>query len=207
MLLLHPFPQNFAIIRTSQCPAPCHHKRQQNDLNTIEFAPSMSTTVGSGNSTWSLRSDAPYAFQHCYGSMGDLTTSCNSSSNGITSHHHRRLVVPTAELHADANADFCGTYGHVRQLLDLRYHVRYRKQRQWLHDAIIEDSLLEHLHQKTSEHKHNNHAQNDEMLGGSSLWLILLVGVHGAGKHTTIRKLVDTQHLRLASFVCVDTGR
>jgi len=36
---------------------------------------------------------------------------------------------------------FFGAYGHIRSQLDYTYHSHYKKERQWLHDSIIEDAL------------------------------------------------------------------
>eukprot|EP00977_Amphora_coffeiformis_P006958 scaffold1513_cov100-Amphora_coffeaeformis.AAC.7 len=44
----------------------------------------------------------------------------------------------------DTTTYFHGAYAKVRQQLDYSYHTHYRKERQWLHDAIIEDCLLKH---------------------------------------------------------------
>lgn len=46
----------------------------------------------------------------------------------------------TSETFQASEAKFYGAYAEFRKKLDyLKYHVHYRKERQWLHDSIIED--------------------------------------------------------------------
>ena len=71
----------------------------------------------------------------------------------LTPSAHERLAkrtsTTTEEQHycRDDNAGFYGSYANIRKKLDYTYHVHYRKQRQWLHDCIIEDCLLKHQRQ------------------------------------------------------------
>jgi len=105
----------------------------------------------------------------------------------------------TEENHTETgDTGFYGAYGNVRKKLDYSYHVHYRKERQWLHDAIIEDCMLEHQHDDWS------HQEMTTVLPRRP-WLIVMAGAHGAGKHYVIRELVNTETLPLLSFVCVDT--
>lgn len=89
---------------------------------------------------------------------------------------------------------FYGAHGHIRKQLDYSYHQHYRKERQWLHDSIIEDYL-------------HNGAYADPNSLPCDPWLILTVGCQGAGKRYVIDKLVNEGKLPLLSFVCVDTGK
>lgn len=160
----------------------------------------------------------------------------------LTPSAHQRLVkrfqqhLTTTEEHhsvAGAPAGFYGSYANIRKKLDYTYHVYYRKERQWLHDCIIEDCLLKHQQQDEAAQEENNDNNDNpssssplqaccNASGTSSLnyydyhqgtsvllpkhqWLILMVGVHGAAKHCTIRKLIDAGRLPLLSLVCVDT--
>jgi len=122
---------------------------------------------------------------------------------------------------------FYGAYAKVRQTLDYSYHVHYRKERQWLHDAIIEDNLLKHQQAQdasqaqaqqsqpqdanrsdsstTSSSTMSDYHQGTPVLLPRNPCLIFMVGVHGAAKHSTVRQLLDQQRLRLLSLVCVDT--
>jgi dephospho-CoA kinase len=100
---------------------------------------------------------------------------------------------------------FIGTYGHLRRKLDYEYHAHYQKQRQWLHDAIIEDSLLH-------EHQHDDWSIPVETRlpdPNDGLWIILIVGMHGSGKHHVVRTLSDPNqpkyHWKLRSYGCIDT--
>lgn len=112
----------------------------------------------------------------------------------------RRFVVQksTEELHsAEPNGiHFYGAHGKLRKDLDYNYHSHYRKERQLLHDAIIEDSFL----------ADEDISVNQTALPTTSLWLILAVGVHGVGKHRAVQDLILTNRLRLLSLVCIDTG-
>lgn len=142
--------------------------------------------------------------------------------------HHRRYFGGTAiprttteEEHSTAaHSGFYGAYAKVRQKLDYSYHVYYRKERQWLHDAIIEDCLLKHQlldeqqqpqsNQKQQSNQQQQQQRYDYHQGKPVLlpqypWLICMVGVHGAAKHCTVRKLLDGGRLPLLSLVCVDT--
>jgi predicted kinase len=105
---------------------------------------------------------------------------------------------------AERDAGFYGSYANVRRKLDYSYHVHYRKERQWLHDAIIEDNLLKHQQQDDDSDAIDYH-QGKPVILPRYPWLILMVGVHGAAKHSTVRQLIDTGRLKLLSLVCVDT--
>ena len=129
---------------------------------------------------------------------------------------------------------FYGAYANLRKKLDYSYHVHYRKERQWLHDAIIEDLLLKHQQldeqaslsayhhpdsslDSTNDYNNNKTIQNQQQnifydyhQGRSVIlpkypWLVFMVGVHGAAKHSTVRKLIDAGYFPLLSLVCVDT--
>lgn len=101
---------------------------------------------------------------------------------------------PTTPPHTNG---FVGTYGHIRKRLDYTYHTHYVKQRQWLHDAIIQDSLIKQESGVTALDPHNNLPLQKPVL-------ILAVGVHGAGKHRVIRELVLSGKLQLQSLVDID---
>ena len=66
-------------------------------------------------------------------------------------------------------------------------------ERQFVQDSIIED-YLEAVEENESENASSN----------PSNWLILTVGVKGAGKQHVIRELVDSGHLPLDAYVLVD---
>lgn len=88
---------------------------------------------------------------------------------------------------------FYGAYGHIRKQLDYDYHTYYRKERQWLHDSIIEDFL-------------RNGSYNNPHRKPVNPWFILTVGCQGAGKRHVIDQLVEEEKLPLVSFACVDAG-
>lgn len=85
---------------------------------------------------------------------------------------------------------FYGAYGHIRKQLDYSYHQYYRKERQWLHDSIIEEYL--------------RGANADPNSLPCDPWLILTVGCQGAGKRYVIETLAEENRLPLLSIVCVD---
>lgn len=72
-------------------------------------------------------------------SSRDLSTSSSSSSFGD-----------------DDQYAFQGPYKHIRETLDYGYHCRYRKDRQWLQDSII-DKLL---HEIVLNNNNNNNYQS-----------------------------------------------
>jgi len=138
------------------------------------------------------------------GHLDDFYSGAKQLSRSARERLVRRFSVrkSTEEHHSVSNDDnavgFYGAYGNVRKKLDYKYHVHYRKERQWLHDAIIEDCLLEHQHDDWS------HQEMTTVLPRTP-WLIIMAGVHGAGKHHVIRELIETERLPLLSYVCVDT--
>jgi predicted kinase len=101
-------------------------------------------------------------------------------------------LVSTEQHNGVANTDaFFGPYAHLRQRLDYAYHTNYRKERQWLHDAIIEDMLED---------------EDDEAgcIIPSEPWLIYTVGPQGAGKRHVVHHITQKGQLQLLSFVHVD---
>ena len=107
----------------------------------------------------------------------------------------RFSVALSTEQHFGINYDetpvFVGAFGNIRkQFLDHdKYHSHYRKERQWLHDSIVEDYLA------------NNSSEHTER---DTIWFILTVGVQGAGKHHTMRALREQNNLSLP-YCCVDS--
>lgn len=133
----------------------------------------------------------------------DLTVS-NSLSD--ETHYHERLPSPSSRFYRPLCLEssteehfrcqeageqrFYGAYGHLRQKLDYSYHSHYQKQRQWLHDSIIDDIL-------------NNVTQAEIQC---EPWVIITAGAQGAGKRHTMEQLLKTNRLPLTSIVFVDTG-
>jgi hypothetical protein len=108
--------------------------------------------------------------------------------NETTEKHY--AIAPQEKPH------FYGAYGVVRRKLDYSYHSHYCKERQFVHDGIIEDYLdSSETEEEQSETKDGMYSKN---------WLLLTVGVQGAGKAHTIRELVDSGHLPISSYVRVD---
>jgi len=99
----------------------------------------------------------------------------------------------TEEQFRSETHEFYGAYGYIREQLDHQYHVCYRKERQWLHDSIIEGYLQDGA------------SANPSQLP-TDPWLILTVGCQGAGKRYVVETLTDDKRLGLISYVMVDAG-
>jgi hypothetical protein len=102
-------------------------------------------------------------------------------------------VISTEQCNRDDTAPFRGPYAHLRKDLDYTYHARYRKERQWLQDSIIEDIMEAHL--------------PDDMtvcVTPKEPWLVFTVGPRGAGKKRVLKELASDNRLPLLSYVRVD---
>ncbi|KAL7572069.1 hypothetical protein ACA910_001716 [Epithemia clementina (nom. ined.)] len=93
---------------------------------------------------------------------------------------------------------FVGAFGSIRKhRLDHKsFHGYYKKERQWLHDSIIEDYLEEE--EKAVDDEETKDA------GSNALWFILTAGVQGAGKHYTMRSLAEQDKFLLTRYCRVD---
>ena len=175
------------------CDEPEHHHPQ--DHPSAELVGSTGTTMHRVNTTGHLLLD-DFSATPLSPSARERLVKRFSLRKKSTEEHHS--VTAAAGGDAAAVVGFYGAYGSLRKTLDYTYHVHYRKERQWLHDAIIEDCLLEHQHDDWS------HQEMSTVLPRTP-WLILMAGAHGAGKHHVVRELMNTDRLPLLSFVCVDT--
>lgn len=88
---------------------------------------------------------------------------------------------------------FYGAHGMLRKQLDYSYHCHYHKERQFVHDSIVEDYL------ETAEEK-----ETEENSDHSTNWLIFTIGVQGAGKQHAFRELVESDVIPIRSYVRVD---
>lgn len=102
-------------------------------------------------------------------------------------------VISTEQCNRDDSAPFRGPYAHLRKELDYTYHAKYRKERQWLQDSIIEDILEAHLPDDFSA-----------CVTPKEPWLIFTVGPRGAGKKHVLKQLALDNRLPLLSYVRVD---
>jgi len=84
-----------------------------------------------------------------------------------------------------------GAYGHLRSTLDYSYHCHYQKQRQWLHDSIIEDILESGI-------------EGSSPTSNVDPWLIFTVGAQGAGKRYVMDHLIQTHRFSLRDHITVD---
>ena len=94
------------------------------------------------------------------------------------------------------SALFVGAYGHIRKkyIDHVHYHSHYQKERQWLHDSIIEDYI----------ENSNEHSPSSLVVDEGQQWLIFTVGVQGAGKKYTIEYLMEEHTLVLQNFCSID---
>jgi predicted kinase len=155
-----------------------------------------------GDTSSSVSRKKKTSFQH-FDSEPSLSTTPFTTSSGFGKRRSSVIrksvvlkrfstLVSTEQHNGVANTDeFFGPYAHLRQRLDYTYHTNYRKERQWLHDAIIEDML---------------EVEDDEAgcIIPSEPWLIYTVGPQGAGKRHVVHKLTQEENLQLLSFVHVD---
>lgn len=98
-------------------------------------------------------------------------------------------------MHKTNSELYTGSFGQIRKQLDYQYHAHYRKERQWLHDAVIEDVSLE-----------GEESSKKENMARQTPWLILLIGTRESSKHSFVKDLIDSNRLRLHRFVTVDPG-
>lgn len=103
--------------------------------------------------------------------------------------------VSTEENFRSDDMQFYGPYSHIRKLLDYSYHSNYKKERQWLQDAIINDIL------KTAELTDIN---GNKCTTPTEPWLVFTAGALGAGKSHTIRTLKEKGRFPLMAFIFVD---
>ena len=111
--------------------------------------------------------------------------------------HTRRISVraSTEENFKSEDMEFYGPYSHIRAVLDYSYHSNYKKERQWLQDAIINDIL------KTAQLTDVN---GDTCTTPTEPWLVFTAGAQGAGKSHTIRVLKEKGRFPLVAFTFVD---
>jgi hypothetical protein len=153
-----------------------------------------------------------------YNSIVSATENVGCSSSDTTYNNislsRSNSILDAVEL-SKTNVEqlFFGAYGHLRKKLDYSYHSYYRKERQWLHDSIIEDFLeyqdddiaCDCSKEGTLNIKNTSQSRTRSETRFNP-WLILSVGVQGAGKHYTINNLVRNKRLRLRSFINVAPG-
>lgn len=101
----------------------------------------------------------------------------------------------TEENFKSEDMSFYGPYSHIRAMLDYKYHSNYKKERQWLQDAIINDIL------KTAQLTDIN---GDTCTTPTEPWLVFTAGAQGAGKSHTIKVLKEKGRFPLIAFVFVD---
>lgn len=101
----------------------------------------------------------------------------------------------TEENFKSEDMSFYGPYSHIRAMLDYDYHSNYKKERQWLQDAIINDIL------KTAQLTDVN---GNTCTTPTEPWLVFTAGAQGAGKSHTIKALKEKGRFPLNAFIFVD---
>ena len=137
---------------TATFPTPKDPEEETDDEEeekTSPLRPLPITTTGIASSSSSSSFVSTIHRVHTTGNLRDDYITAKQ----LTPSAHQRLVkrfqqhlTTTEEHHAVAGAPaiFYGSYANIRKKLDYTYHAHYRKERQWLHDCIIEDCLLKH---------------------------------------------------------------
>jgi len=101
----------------------------------------------------------------------------------------------TEENYKAFDMRFYGSFAHIRKTRDYTFHSNYTTKRQWLHDSIIEETLVGGTGIDV------NGVEGDTP---DRPWIIFTAGVKGAGKRYTINSLLDNGTLPLVGFVAVD---
>ena len=105
------------------------------------------------------------------------------------------IEVSTEDNYKSNDVNFYGPYAHIRKTLDYTYHCNYRRERQFLQDSIISDTL--------------NLATIVDKFGSvcttpTEPFLVFTAGAMGAGKSYTLNSIHDKYRFPLAAFVKVD---
>jgi uncharacterized phage-like protein YoqJ len=106
------------------------------------------------------------------------------------------LDLSTEENYQTSSMKFYGPYAHIRKKLDYTYHRNYKRERQMLQDAIIEEML------NTAKIVDANSGQF--CTTPTEPWLVFTAGAMGAGKSYTLRKMHENGRFPLPAFVIVD---
>lgn len=91
--------------------------------------------------------------------------------------------------------NFYGPYSHIRASMD--YNFSFRKERQWLQDSIIDETL--------KVPSINNNSKDATRIPDNP-WIVFFVGISSVGKSHCIRELLRKGRLSLSSSYYVDTN-
>lgn len=102
----------------------------------------------------------------------------------------------TEENYKSSRMKFYGKYAYLREALDYNYHRNYKRERQILQDAIIEETVnnVKIVDSKTL----------DTCTTPTEPFLVFTAGAMGAGKSYTLRMMHEKGRFPLPAFVIVD---
>jgi hypothetical protein len=102
----------------------------------------------------------------------------------------------TEENHHSSSMTFYGPHAHIRKKMDYNYHRNYKRERQMLQDAIIEETL------NTATLVDAN--SGETCTTPTEPFLVFTAGAMGAGKSFALRKIHENGRFPLPAFVVVD---
>jgi Zeta toxin. len=102
----------------------------------------------------------------------------------------------TEENYQSSSMFFYGPYAHIRERLDYSYHKNYKRERQMLQDAIINEIM--------NKAKVVDANSGEVCTTPTEPFLVFTAGAMGAGKSYTLHKLHQKGRFPLSAFVVVD---
>jgi hypothetical protein len=102
----------------------------------------------------------------------------------------------TEENYQSSSMFFYGPYAHIRERLDYSYHKNYKRERQMLQDAIINEIM--------NKAKVVDANSGEVCTTPTEPFLVFTAGAMGAGKSFTLNKLHEKERFPLSAFVVVD---
>jgi len=105
-------------------------------------------------------------------------------------------LLSTEDNYQSSSMFFYGPYAHIRERLDYSYHKNYKRERQMLQDAIINEIM--------SKAKVVDANSGEVCTTPTEPFLVFTAGAMGAGKSYTLNKLHEKGRFPLQAFVVVD---
>lgn len=102
----------------------------------------------------------------------------------------------TEDNYQSSSMFFYGPYAHIREKLDYSYHKNYKRERQMLQDAIINEIM--------NKAKVVDANSGEVCTTPTEPFLVFTAGAMGAGKSYTLNKLHEKGRFPLLAFVVVD---
>mmetsp|Transcript_16658 Transcript_16658/g.22100 ORF Transcript_16658/g.22100 Transcript_16658/m.22100 type:complete len:610 (-) Transcript_16658:158-1987(-) len=116
------------------------------------------------------------------------------SMRGLTRQKSYSLHSATDQNHKSIDMTFYGPYSHIRKTMDYGYHNNYTKERQWLQDAIVDDTLK----------SYNGKGTNGAAATLPDPWIVFVAGTMSSGKSHAIDTLNKNGRFPVMPFVRVD---